>query len=154
MLSFALPVPQLRTHDRGYRLAVRGLSPSPTGGLHMTLKSIAAVFVVAVLPFAAQAQAAPTKAQAQQVVKMIGGDKAKTKIYCDMAKLGDQMDAADKKKDTKTVEALSKKMDAMTAQLGPDYVKLMDGLQAMKPDSNQAKEIADVMDGLDKLCGK
>ena len=30
----------------------------------------------------------------------------------------------------------------------------MDGLEAMKPDSKQAKEIGDVMDGLDKLCGK
>ncbi len=120
----------------------------------MTLKSIAAVIAVAVLPFATQAQAAPTKAQAQQVVKSISADKGKTKIYCDMSKLGDQMDAADKKKDTKTVDALSKKMDAMTAQLGPDYAKLMDGLQAMKPDSKEAKEIGDVMDGLDKLCGK
>ncbi len=120
----------------------------------MTLKSIAAVLAIVVLPLAAPAQAAPTKAQAQQVVKMISGDKAKVKIYCEMSKLGDQIDAADKKKDTKTVEALSKKMDAMTAQLGPDYAKLMEGLQGMKPDSKQAQEIGDVMDGLDKQCGK
>jgi hypothetical protein len=121
----------------------------------MTLKSIAAVLAIAVLPFAAQAQKAPkpTKAEAQRVVKMISGDKAKVKIYCDMAKLGDEMDAADKKKDTKKVEALSAKMDAMTAKLGPDYGKLMDGLQAMSPDSKEAKDIGAVMDTLDKQCG-
>jgi hypothetical protein len=121
----------------------------------MTLKSIAAVLAIAVLPFAAQAQKAPkpTKAEAQRVVKMISGDKAKVKIYCDMAKLGDEMDAADKKKDTKKVEALSAKMDAMSAKLGPDYGKLMDGLQAMSPDSKEAKDIGAVMDTLDKQCG-
>jgi starvation-inducible outer membrane lipoprotein len=122
----------------------------------MKLKTIAAALALAMLPLAAQAQSAPkiTKADAQKVVKMIGADKAKTKAYCEMAKLGDEMDAADKKKDTKKVEALSKKMDALTDQLGPDYGKLMQGMEGLKPDSKQAQEIGGVLDGLDKLCGK
>jgi Skp family chaperone for outer membrane proteins len=122
----------------------------------MKLKSIAAVFAISILPLAAQAQNAPkpTKAQAQRVVKMISGDKAKAKVYCDMAKLGDELDEADKKKNNKKIDELSKKLDALTEQLGPDYAKLMDGLQAMKPDSKEAQEIGDVLDGLDKLCGK
>jgi hypothetical protein len=122
----------------------------------MKLKTFAAVSAVAILPFAVQAQNAPkpTKAQAERVVKMIVGDKAKVKTYCDMAKLGDEMDQADKKKDSKTVDALSKKMDALSEQLGPDYAALMDGLQAMDPDSKDAQAIGAVLDGLDKQCGK
>ena len=122
----------------------------------MTLKSIVAVFAVAILPVAAQAQKAPkpTKAEAQHVIKMISDDKAKVKAYCEMAKLGDELDEADKKKDNKKIDELSKKMDALTEQLGPDYTKLMDGLQAMNPDSKEAQEIGDLLDGLDKLCGK
>ena len=122
----------------------------------MTLKSIAAILAIAALPLAAQAQSAPkaSKAEAQRVVKMISSDKGKTRIYCEMSKLGQQIDDADKKKDSKTVDALSKKMDELSGQLGPEYAKLMEGLDAMKPESKQAQEIGDVLDGLDKLCGK
>jgi hypothetical protein len=35
-----------------------------------------------------------TKADAQKVLKIISSDKAKTRIYCQMAKLGDQMEQA------------------------------------------------------------
>ena len=122
----------------------------------MKLKYLAAVFAVAVLPLAAQAQKAPkvTKADAERVVKLISGDKAKTKIYCDIAKLGDEIDQADQKKDTKKVDELSEKMDGMAKQLGPEYVNLTEGLQALKADSKEAQEIGGVLEGLDKLCGK
>lgn len=122
----------------------------------MKLKYLAAVFAVVVLPLAAQAQKAPkvTKADAERVVKLISGDKAKTKIYCDIAKLGDEIDQADQKKDTKKVDELSEKMDGMAKQLGPEYVNLTEGLQALKADSKEAQEIGGVLEGLDKLCGK
>ena len=122
----------------------------------MKLKYLAAVFAVAVLPLAAQAQKAPkvTKADAERVVKLISGDKAKTKIYCDIAKLGDEIDQADQKKDTKKVDELSEKMDGMAKQLGPEYVNLTEGLQALKADSKEAQEVGGVLEGLDKLCGK
>lgn len=124
----------------------------------MKLKLIAAVFAIALVPMGAQAQQgkAPkvTKASAQRVVKMISDDKAKTKTYCDMAKLGDEIDKADEKKDAKKVEELSKKVDDMGKQLGPEYVALMDGLQDMDPNSKDAQEIGGILDGLDKLCGK
>lgn len=122
----------------------------------MKLKSIAAVFAIAVLPLAAQAQNAPkpTKAAAQQVVKTVGGDKAKLKIYCEMGKLDEQIGAADQKKDSKKVDELTKRMDDMAQQLGPEYVNLMQGLQALDPDSKQAQEIGGVLDALDQQCGK
>jgi hypothetical protein len=55
----------------------------------MNRKSVVAILLVAAVPVCAQAQkpsaAKVTKADAQKVVKIISGDKAKTQTYCDMA---------------------------------------------------------------------
>ena len=125
----------------------------------MNLKLIVAALAILALPVCAQAQAQKpaakaTNADAQKVVKMISADKAKTQTYCDVAKLGDQIDAADQKKDTKTVEALSKQMDDMSAKLGPEYAALMDGMQGLDQNSKAAKDIGATLEGLDKLCAK
>lgn len=123
----------------------------------MKLTFIVAVIAIAAIPLSAQAQSKapkPTKASAMKVVATISADKAKVQTYCEMAKLGEQIDAADKKKDTKTVDALSKKMDDMSQKLGPEYAALMDGLQDVDPGSKDGQEISSALDGLDKLCGK
>ena len=122
----------------------------------MNLKYIVAVIAVAALPVYAHAQKPPkpTKASAQKVVQIISADKAKTKTYCDMAALGEQIEQASQKKDEKKVDALSQKADELSGQLGPEFVALMDGLQEMDPDSKEGKEIDDLLGGLDKLCAK
>ena len=122
----------------------------------MKKKIAAAAFLVAMLPLGAQAQKPPkpTKAAAQQVVKLISGDQAKLKTYCEMGKLDEQIAAAEKKKDDKTVDALSKKLDAMAQQLGPEYVSLMTGLQNADPNSKDVQEIGQVLGELEKHCGK
>ncbi len=122
----------------------------------MKLNWIVAALLLTALPALAQPSklaAKATKADAEKVVKAISADKAKTKIYCDMAKLGDQIDQADQKKDLKKVEELSKQMDAMSEKLGPEYVSLMTRMQDMDPNSKDGKEIGTVMEELDKLCG-
>ena len=124
----------------------------------MNLKYVVAAVAIIALPVCAQAQKPgamkATNADAQKVVKMLGADKAKVQVYCSMAKLSDQMEEADKKKDAKKADTLAKQMDEMSAKLGPEYVKLMDGLQEMNPDSKEGKEIGTTLEGLDKLCGK
>jgi hypothetical protein len=123
----------------------------------MKLKFIVAVIAIAAMPICAQAQNKPpkaSKADVQKVVAMISADKAKTQTYCDMTKMGEQIEAADQAKDTKKVDALSKQMDEMGQKLGPEYVALMDGLQDIDPNSKDGKDIAGMLDGLDKLCGK
>ncbi|MBI3703779.1 MAG: hypothetical protein HY244_08020 [Rhizobiales bacterium] len=87
-------------------------------------------------------------------MQSIGADKAKTQKYCDLAKLGEEMDAAEQKKDQKKLDELEKKSNDLMAQLGPDYAKLMDGLQSVNAESKEGKEIGAVMEGLDKLCAK
>jgi hypothetical protein len=122
----------------------------------MKLKFIVAVLAIATVPVGAFAQAPvkTTKADVQKVVKMISSDKAKTQAYCDIAKLGDQIGDADAKKDTKKIDELSKKMDDMSTKLGPEYLALMDGLQDVDPNSKDGKDIAVMLDSLDKLCVK
>ena len=130
----------------------------------MKLKHLAAVLALAAFPFTAVAQQSgapkvpdkapkPTAAAAQQVVKIIGSDKAKLKIYCDMAALGDQLDAAQEKKDTKAADAIADKMDAIAEQLGPEYVALMDGLQDLPENSKEGEAIAETLADLDDMCG-
>ena len=124
----------------------------------MKLKLIVAVIAIAAVPFCAQAQKPAgkkvTKADAQKVVAIISADKAKTQTYCELAKIGDQIEQADQKKDTKKVDELSKQMDAMSQKLGPEYVALTDGLQSMDANSKEGKDIGSALDALDKLCGK
>jgi Skp family chaperone for outer membrane proteins len=121
----------------------------------MKLKFLAVIAVIAAIPAYAQAPQKPaTKADAQRVVQSISADKAKTQKYCDLAKLGEEMDQAEQKKDQKKLDALEKQAEALMAQLGPDYGKLMEGMQSINAESKEGKEIGAVMEGLDKLCAK
>jgi hypothetical protein len=68
----------------------------------MNLKLIVGISVIAAVPVCAQAQKprAVTEADAENVVKIISGDKAKTRTYCDIVELANQFDEADQN-DTK-----------------------------------------------------
>jgi hypothetical protein len=127
----------------------------------MNLKVVAVISALAVSPSFAQGQMKgppppsgppPTQADVQKVVKLIGGDKAKLQDYCDLGKLNDQMMAADQKKDTKTLQALAPKADALAQKLGPDYMKLMDGLGQVDENSALGKAVSAAFETLDKQC--
>jgi hypothetical protein len=111
----------------------------------MNLKSMVAVMALFALPVCALAQQQPkaapkpTKAAAEKVVAIIKGDKAKTKLYCDISALGEQIDAAAEKKDEKKIDELSQKADDLGTKIGPEYVALMDGLQEMDPKSKDVE---------------
>ena len=70
---------------------------------------------------------------AQNVLKIISGDKAKTQIYCDMAKLGDQIEQAGGRKGTKKTDELYRQMNELRKQLGPEYVALIKGTSGYRP---------------------
>src|SRR5271168_3006653 len=123
----------------------------------MKLKLVMAVSLFAVTPMIAYAQKPgpapkPTVADVQKLVQMISGDKAKVKIYCDIDKLQQQMATAAQKKDKKALEALGAKVSDLAQQLGPDYIKVMDGLDAVDPNSAEGKKFTAVFDPLDKQC--
>jgi hypothetical protein len=93
-------------------------------------------------------------AAAQKVVKTISADKAKTQTYCDIGKLGDQIQEADKKNDKKKIDELNSKMDELATKLGPDYIALIGGLDDIDPDSKEAHDIGSALASLDNLCAK
>ena len=127
----------------------------------MNLKSVVAILVVAAVPVCAQARnpgavgaAKLTRADAQKVVKTISSDKAKTQTFCDIGKLGEQIEDANEKRDGKTADELSQKMKELEKKLGPEYVTLMDGLQDIDPESDDGVDIQAALAALDKSCAK
>src|ERR1044071_2403849 len=126
----------------------------------MNLKLIVIVAALGGLPLCAQAQQNPpnapkaTNADAQRVVKLIAGDKAKSQAYCDMTKIGDQIEQAQVKHDDKAADALAEKADQLAAKLGPEWDALMNGLQSVDENSKDGQAIAATLQSLDKLCSK
>ncbi len=122
----------------------------------MRPKLVLAISAIAI-PALAHAQPSvpkPTKADAQNVVQIIISDKAKTQAYCDLTKLEEQVKAAAQRNDTKTLEALSKQAEELIDKLGPEYYKLMDGLEQVDPKSSEANEFMSILSELDKRCTK
>lgn len=127
----------------------------------MKLRLAAAISALAI-PALAHAQQSgpqptvpkPTKADAQNVVQIITSDKVKTQAYCDLTKLEVQVKALPQNTDTKTAETLTKQAEALIDKLGPEYFKLMDGLERIDPKSSEAKEFMSILSELDKECTK
>jgi hypothetical protein len=122
-----------------------------------------AILMIAVLPLSVQAQQPqpnqppsgpkPTVADVQRVVGSITSDKEKSQAYCDLVKLDDQIDQADKNKDTKQAQELSGKAGQMVQKLGPEYNALMVSLQRVDPSSQEGQQMAAAFDKLEKMCG-
>src|SRR6478752_10859191 len=93
------------------------------------------------------APAAPVTTVAA-TVKTISADKAKTQTYCDIGKLGSQIEDAEQKKDMNRIDELNKKMDEMATKLGPEYVALMTRLEDIEPNSKEALEVSSALETL------
>ena len=127
----------------------------------MKLKLVAALCAIAIPALAHAEQNGPqpgapkpTKADAQKVVQIISSDKVKAQAYCDLTKLEGQVKAVQQTTDPKTVEMLTKQAEALIDKLGPEYFKLMDGLEKVDPKSTEAKELMSILSELDKGCAK
>jgi ABC-type transporter MlaC component len=123
----------------------------------VNLRLIVTILVIAAAPICAQAQnptpAKVTKADAQKVLKIISSDKAKTQIYCEMAKFGHQMEQANETADARKFDQLFHRMYELGKKLGPEYAALVDELQDIDPESEVGQEISSTLDDLDNLCG-
>lgn len=125
----------------------------------MNLKTVIALSLLAAAPGVAYAQKdapvatpKPTLADVQKVVTAIGADKTKLQQWCDIGKLQQQMAVADQKKDQKAMESLGNQADALAGKIGPDFVKLMDGLDQVDPDSPDGKKFDALFGDLAKQC--
>jgi hypothetical protein len=146
-------------------MMIRRLSEAPSEESCMNLKLVVAISVLTAMPAFGQAPKGapqkgapaadvpkPTMADVQKVVQTISGDKAKMQAYCDLSKLDQQMANLDDKKDAATLEDLGKKADDLAQKLGPDYIKVVDGLDQVDEKSSEAKEFGAALGALDKQC--
>ena len=123
----------------------------------MRLKLFMAVTILATAPIAGFAQKnepppKPTVEDAQKVVQAISSDKDKLQAYCELGKLQEQMEEAEAKKDTKTIDELIAKADSLEQQVGPDYSRLLDGLDQLDPNSAEGQKYTAVFDTLQEKC--
>jgi hypothetical protein len=122
------------------------------------LKLIVAISAITAPPVCARAQnpraVKVTKAAAENVVKIISGDKAKIRTYCDIMDLAGQFQEAEQKNDTKKTDDLSQRMDELVPELGPEYTALTDGLEDIDPNSKESTDIVSTLAALDELCAK
>jgi len=90
----------------------------------------------------AQSPSAPkvNKGDAEKVVTIISGDKAKTQIFCDMKKLTERIEEASANKDGKMVNELSQKIETMEKILGLEYLALIDGFEDIAKDDQLGEE--------------
>ena len=118
----------------------------------MNRKFIVAILLLIAVPVYAHAQnPRVSKGDAQKVVTIISGDKAETKTYCE---LSEQIEEASAKKDGKTVNELSQKIETLEKTLGPEYVALLDGLQDIVENDLLGAEFTYALASLDSLCTK
>jgi len=117
----------------------------------MNPKSMVAILMIVTAPVCAQVQK-PTRADAQKVFEIISGNEAKTQIFCDIGKLGDEIEQAAERKDTRTADELHRKIDELGRKLGPEYAALMNGIQDVDPESEDGQQISSTIQALDKLC--
>ena len=126
----------------------------------MNLKLAIAIALIAATPAFAQGQMGgpqapkapkPTVAQVKAVLDGITKDKAKVAIYCQLNKVNQEMAQVDQK-DEKKMNALGEQADGLMQKLGPDYSKIMDGLDSVDENSAEGKQYAALFGTLDSQC--
>jgi hypothetical protein len=113
------------------------------------------LLLVLTAPLCAQAEQldmAKLKADAQKVVSVIRGDKAKSQAYCQINSLGGEIDLAAQARDEQKADALTKKVNDLENQLGPEYLALFDALNNADPNSVDFQDIMSLFENLDKTC--
>jgi len=94
----------------------------------------------------------PTLADVQHLAEVISSDKSKLRAYCELGKLHDETQQAVEEEDANAIAALTAKTDAFEQQLGPDYAKILDGLDQIDFGSAEGQQMADVFKTLQEKC--
>src|SRR6516225_6810908 len=116
---------------------------------------IVVISTISTMPLSAQGQQpdpAKLKADAQKVVSIISGDKAKAQAYCQIGIVGEQMNQALQGKDKKKFEELVQKQSELEKNLGPEYRGLVESLGKVNLTPKDGQEIVSMFDTLDDSC--
>jgi ribosomal protein S5 len=125
----------------------------------MYLKTLTAIAMFSITTVAALAQdepnngaPKPTLADVQHLAGVIAGDKSKIRAYCELGGIHDQLRQALDSQNTKAIDAIIAKVDALEQQLGPEYDKVIEGLELIDLSSAEGQEIAEVFKALQEKC--
>jgi hypothetical protein len=115
---------------------------------------IVGILIISTAPLYAQAQPDPAKlkADAQKVVSIISGDKAKTQTFCQMAIIGKAINEAIQEKDAEKAVELDQRIGELEKQLGREYLAFVDDVRNIDLNSKDGQEILSIFDSLDKSC--
>ena len=114
-----------------------------------------AILLMSTLSLHAQGQqpdVTQLKADARNLVGIIGNDKAKTQTYCQISELSEQLDQADREKNRKKAMDLSQKIGLLESKLGPDFFAVLHALLDIDPESPDGQELASIIGSLDNSC--
>jgi hypothetical protein len=116
---------------------------------------IVAILIIYAVPLHVQAQhadLAKLKADAQRIVRVIGGDRAKTQAYCQIHSLGSQINQAVREKDEQKADALTRKINDLEKTLGSEYLAFFDALNNLDQNPKEFRDILPVFDTLTQSC--
>jgi hypothetical protein len=122
---------------------------------HLKGLLIVASLLVSTAPLYAQPQqqdVAKLKADAQKVVSIISGDKAKTETYCEARDIATQIVQAEQQKDSEKGDELTNKLIEQQKNLGSEYLALMKSVRDANLTLKDGQEIESLFDSLDESC--
>lgn len=115
---------------------------------------IVAILIIYAVPHAQaqHADLAKLKADAQRIVRVIGGDRAKTQAYCQINTLSGQINQAVREKDERKADALTRKVNDLEKTLGPEYLAFFDALNNLDQNPKEFRDILPMFDTLSQSC--
>ena len=99
-----------------------------------------------------QPNIAKLKADARNLVGIIGSDKTKTQTYCQIDDLSEQLIQAVQEKDRKKANALTEKIAELHKKMGPAFAALIDIEKHVDLNSRDGQEIASIVASLGESC--
>jgi hypothetical protein len=123
---------------------------------HLNGLLIVAILTISTSPLCAQRQqqeVAKLKADARNVVVIIGSDKTKTQTYCQIHDLSEQLILAVEENDRKKANALAEKIAELSEKMGLEFAALIDVGKRVNLNSPDGQEIASIIASLGESCG-
>jgi len=122
---------------------------------HLNGLLIVAILLISTAPLYAQRQqqnVAKLKADARNLVGIIGSDKTKIQTYCQIDDLSEQIMQAVQEKDRKKANALAEKIPELYKEMGPEFAALIDIEKHVNLNSRDGQEIASIVASLGESC--
>jgi hypothetical protein len=122
---------------------------------HLNGLLMVAILGISTAPLYAQRQqqnVAKLKADARNLVGIIGSDKTKTQTFCQIHDLSEQLIQAVQEKDRKKANALAEKIAESYKKMGPEFAALIDIEKHVDLNSLDGQEIASIVASLGQSC--